>query len=293
MNTADLAVVQVVRGSSRRGRSFPPLALLGALLVGAWVLVAVLAPLIAPYDPITLSAHLLKPPSAEHWFGTDELGRDVLSRVIWGSRISLPVAALLVAAILLIGGTLGGIAGYFGGWVDFAIMRVADLVFAFPTILLAMSVTAALGPGLKNAALAVVLVAWPSYARLVRGLVASQREADYVSATRLLGASASRALAVDVLPNMAGPVIVLVALDIGRAVLILSVLSFLGLAAQPPTPDWGSMVASGAGNFDSWWLGFFPGLAILSVVLGSSFLGDQLRDALDPKSSWSHPGQAR
>lgn len=268
-----------------------PLALVGILLVGGWLLVAALAPFIAPYDPLALSSQLLGPPSAHHWFGTDEIGRDVLSRVLWGSRVSLPVAALLVAGILVIGGLLGAVAGYFGGRIDFAIMRLADLVFAFPTILLAMSVTAALGPGLKDAAIAVVLVAWPPYTRLVRGLVTSTRGADYVSATRLFGASASRALVIDVLPNMAGPVVVLVALDIGKAVLLLSALSFLGLAAQPPAPDWGSMVADSIEHFDSWWLGLFPGFAIFSAVLGSSFLGDQLRDAIDPKSSWSGAGK--
>jgi peptide/nickel transport system permease protein len=188
---------------------------------------------------------------------------------------------------VVIGGVLGGIAGYFGGWVDEVIMRATDLVFAFPTIILAMAVTAALGPSLRNAVLAVVVVFWPSYARVVRGLVMSLGQSDYVSATRLLGASSRRALVVDVLPNIAGPVMVLATLDLGNAILLLAGLSFLGLGAQPPTPEWGSMVNTGTQYFQRWWMGTFPGLAILSAVLAFNFLGDSLRDALDPTSSWA------
>jgi peptide/nickel transport system permease protein len=267
-----------------------PIAVTGVALVGGWILIAVLAPLIAPFDPIAPSAQLFITPSAHHVFGTDELGRDILSRVLWGSRVSLPLAVLLVTGSVLIGGTLGALAGYFGGVVDAAIMRLADLVFAFPVILLAMAVTASLGPGLRNAVIAVMAVAWPSYARVVRGLVTSLGSADYVSATRLFGASTPRALVKDVLPNIAGPVIVLATVDIGRAVLLLSALSFLGLGAQPPMAEWGSMVATGIQYFDRWWLAMFPGLAIFSVVLGFSFLGDSLRDGLDPKSSWAGAG---
>jgi peptide/nickel transport system permease protein len=172
-------------------------------------------------------------------------------------------------------------------------MRATDLVFAFPTIILAMAVTAALGPSLRNAVLAVLVVFWPSYARVVRGLVMSLGQADYVSATRLLGASSRRALVVDVLPNVAGPVMVLATLDLGNAVLLLAGLSFLGLGAQPPTPEWGSMVNTGTQYFERWWMGTFPGFAILSVVLAFNFLGDSLRDALDPRSSWAVQGRNR
>jgi ABC-type dipeptide/oligopeptide/nickel transport system permease subunit len=267
-----------------------PLAVAGVILVGAWGLVAVFAQLISPSDPLAVSGSVFAPLSPHHLLGTDELGRDVLSRVLWGARLSLPLAVVMVVGIVVIGGTLGAIAGYMGGVIDGAIMRLADLVFAFPVILLAMAVTAALGPGLKNAVIAVILVAWPSYARLVRGLVRSLGAADYVSAARLLGASTRQTLLTDIVPNIAGPVIVLATLDVGRMVLLLSALSFLGLGAQPPTPEWGSMVADGTQYFDRWWLGMFPGLAIFSIVLGFSFLGDSLRDALDPKTSWSIAG---
>ena len=264
-----------------------PLAITGMVLAGAWILIAIFAPLIAPYDPLAQSSQLFLAPDPAHLFGTDELGRDIFSRVLWGSRLSLPLAFFLVAMAVAIGGSLGALAGYFGGWVDEVVMRATDLVFAFPTIILAMAVTAALGPSLRNAVLAVLVVFWPSYARVVRGLVQSLGQADYVSATRLLGTSSLRALVVDVLPNVAGPVLVLATLDLGNAVLLLAGLSFLGLGAQPPTPEWGSMVNTGAQYFERWWLGTFPGLAILSVVLAFNFLGDSLRDALDPRSSWA------
>ena len=267
-----------------------PLAVVGILFAGAWLLVAALAPVFAPYDPLDQAARLYQPPSAEHLFGTDDLGRDVFSRVLWGARVSIPLAVLLVALAFLIGGTLGALAGYFGGWVDELVMRAADLVFAVPTILLAMAVVAALGPGLVHAVMAVVVVSWPGHARVVRSLVRTIMQSDYVAVARLLGASAARALAVEVLPNAAGPVVVLAALDIGNAILLLSGLSFLGLGARPPAAEWGSMVSTGAQHFESWWIGVFPGLAIVSVVLAFNFLGDSLRDALDPQSV---TGQAR
>ncbi len=270
-----------------------PLAITGMVLGGAWILVAIFVPLVAPDDPLAQTAQLFSAPSAAHLFGTDELGRDVFSRVLWGSRLSLPLAFFLVAMAVAIGSLLGGIAGYFRGWVDEVIMRATDLVFAFPTIILAMAVTAALGPSLRNAVLAIVVVFWPSYARVVRGLVMSLGESDYVSASRLLGASARRALLVDVLPNVAGPVLVLATLDLGNAVLLLAGLSFLGLGSQPPTAEWGSMVNTGTQFFQRWWMGTFPGFAILSVVLAFNFLGDSLRDALDPRSSWAVKEQTR
>jgi ABC-type dipeptide/oligopeptide/nickel transport system permease subunit len=267
-----------------------PLALVGLILAAMWVVVAVLAPVIAPADPVAQNAMPLQGPSEAHPFGTDELGRDVLSRVVWGARLSIPLALLLVGLAVLVGGTLGAAAGYFGGVVDGIVMRAADLVFAFPAIILAMVVTAVLGPSVRNAVLALVVVSWPAYARVVRGLVMSIGRTEYVTATRLLGASARRALMRDVLPNVAGPVLVLSTLDLGNAVLLLSGLSFLGLGAQPPQPEWGAGVAEGIQYFQFWWIGTFPGLAIFSVVLAFNFLGDSLRDVLDPQSSWRAGG---
>ena len=262
-----------------------PLALMGLAVIGAWAVIAIFAPLIVPYNPLAQQFNILADPSAAHWFGTDELGRDVFSRVLYGARITLPLAVLLIIAAMIIGAVIGGVAGYFGGWVDNVLMRLADLVFAFPGIILALAIAAALGPQLRNAVIAVVFVSWPSYARLVRSLVLSARSAQYVVASRLLGSSGLRILFIDIRPNAAGPVLVLAALDIGNAVLLLSGLSFLGLGAQPPTPEWGAMVAEGAQNFNDWWVGLFPGLAILTVVLAFNFIGDALRDLLDPRTA--------
>lgn len=262
-----------------------PLALMGLAVIGAWVVIAIFAPLIAPYNPLAQQFNILAAPSAVHWFGTDELGRDVFSRVLYGARITLPLAVILVVSAMIIGAVIGGVAGYFGGWVDNVLMRLADLVFAFPGIILALAIVAALGPQLRNAVIAVVVVSWPSYARLVRSLVLSARSAQYVVASRLLGSSGLRILFTDIRPNAAGPVLVLGALDIGNAVLLLSGLSFLGLGAQPPTAEWGAMVAEGAQNFNDWWVGLYPGLAILTVVLAFNFIGDALRDLLDPRTA--------
>jgi peptide/nickel transport system permease protein len=263
-----------------------PLAVAGAALGIAWFLIAIFAPLVAPHDPLAQNFVPSEGPSSAHLFGTDELGRDVFSRVLFGARISLPVALLLVGLAALIGGVLGAIAGYVRGIADGVVMRAADLVFAFPPIILAMVVTAVLGKGLRNAALAIVVVAWPSYARVVRGLVLSVGDSEYVQSARLLGASARRALFRDVLPNIAGPVLVLMTLDLANAILLLSGLSFLGLGAQPPHPEWGSMVATGTQYFQYWWMGTFPGLAIFTAVLAFNFLGDSLRDVFDPQTAW-------
>ena len=262
-----------------------PLAAIGVVVVGAWVVIAVFAPLIGPDNPLAQNYSILAAPSSAHWFGTDELGRDVLSRVLSGARITLPLSVLLVVLAMAIGAVIGALAGFFGGWVDNALMRLADLFFAFPGIILAMAVAAALGPQLRNAVIAVVAVSWPSYARLVRSLVLAARNAPYVIASRMLGASGWRVMFTEIRPNISGPVLVLGALDIGNAVLLLSGLSFLGLGAQPPTAEWGAMVAEGTQNFNDWWVGLFPGLAILTVVLAFNFIGDALRDALDPRTA--------
>lgn len=262
-----------------------PLAVIGILIGLAWIAVAIFAPLIAPHDPLAQLFPPFEHPSAAHLFGTDELGRDVLSRVLYGARLSLPLALLLVSLSATGGTLLGMVAGYFGGWVDSAIMRLTDLVFAFPAIILAMVVTASLGPSIRNAVLALVFVSWPTYARVVRGLVISISDAEYVQAHRLLGASARTALVRDVLPNVVGPVLVLATLDLGNAILLLAGLSFLGLGAQPPAPEWGQMVSSGTQYFQNWWLSTFPGLAIFTAVLAFNFLGDSLRDVFDPRTA--------
>jgi peptide/nickel transport system permease protein len=262
-----------------------PLAIAGAVIAVVWIVVAIFAPLIAPHDPLAQAFPPAQSPSLHHLFGTDELGRDVFSRVIYGSRVSIPIALLLVGLAMAIGSVIGAAAGYFRGITDGVLMRGADLVFAFPPIILAMVVAAVLGRGLANAALAIVVVAWPSYARVVRGLVLSVGESEYVQSSRLLGASSRRTLVRDVLPNVAGPVFVLATLDLATAILLLSGLSFLGLGAQPPKAEWGSMVAEGTQYFQWWWIGTFPGLAIFTVVLAFNFLGDSLRDVLDPRTA--------
>jgi peptide/nickel transport system permease protein len=262
-----------------------PLAIAGVVIAFVWLVIAIFAPLIAPDDPLAQSFPASMGPSLHHLFGTDELGRDVFSRVVYGTRVSIPIAVALVALAATIGGTVGAVAGYFRGVTDGILMRAADLVFAFPPIILAMVVAAVLGRGLLNAALAIVVVAWPSYARIVRGLVLSVGDSEYVQSARLLGASSARTLVRDVLPNVIGPVFVIATLDLANAILLLSGLSFLGLGAQPPKAEWGSMVAEGTQYFQWWWIGTFPGLAIFTVVLAFNFLGDSLRDVFDPRTA--------
>jgi peptide/nickel transport system permease protein len=262
-----------------------PLTLIGAAIAVAWLVIAVFAPFFAPHDPLAQDFVPLAHPSHAHLFGTDELGRDVLSRVLYGARLSLPLAMLLVSLSLAVGLVLGLAAGYFGGVVDGVVMRLTDLVFAFPAIILAMVVTASLGPSIRNAVLALVFVSWPTYARVVRGLVLATADSEYVQASRLLGTSARAALFREVLPNVSRPALVLATLDLGNAILLLSGLSFLGLGAQPPAPEWGQMVSQGTENFQYWWLSTFPGLAIFTAVLAFNFVGDSLRDVFDPRTS--------
>ncbi|MFE6996408.1 ABC transporter permease [Microbacterium sp. NPDC057659] len=259
-----------------------PLAVVGTVIAVGWILVAIFAPWIAPHDPLAQDLPRLAPPSAEAIMGTDANGRDVFSRLIVGAQTTLPLALMLVVFAMLIGTVVGAVAGYLGGWFDEVLMRITDMVMAFPTVILAMVIAASLGPSIMNAVIAGIIVAWPPYARITRSLVLSLRSQNYVVAGRLLGSSPIRSLLRDVLPNFAGPVLVLAALDIGTAILLLSGLSFLGLGAQPPTPEWGTMISSAMQNTSAWWLGLFPGLAILSVVMAFNFIGDSLRDALDP-----------
>lgn len=271
----------------RRKRWIPnawrtPLAVVGTLIALAWIIVAILAPWIAPHDPLAQDLPRLAAPGAEAIMGTDVNGRDLFSRLLLGAQTTIPLALMLVVCAMCVGTIVGACAGYLGGWVDEVLMRITDMVMAFPTVILAMVIAASLGPSIMNAVIAGIIVAWPPYARITRSLVLGLRTQNYVIAGRLLGSSPIRSLLSDVLPNIAGPVLVLASLDIGTAILLLSGLSFLGLGAQPPTPEWGSMIAAAMQNTSAWWLGLFPGLAILSIVMAFNFIGDSLRDALDP-----------
>ncbi|MDO8185589.1 ABC transporter permease [Conexibacter sp. JD483] len=261
-----------------------PTMLIGLTIAAIWIVVAIFAPLLAPHDPLAQDFAITQAPSGAHPFGTDELGRDILSRVLVAARNSLPLAVLLVLCAGTLGTTLGVVAGYVGGWVDGLIMRLADLFSAFPAIVLAMVVTASLGPSTRNAVLALVTVTWPIYARVVRSLVLSIGQAEYVQAFRLHGASARRAMWKEVLPNVMGPIIVLATIYLADALLLLAGLSFLGLGTQPPTPEWGSMISVGTQYFQNWWMATFPGLAIFSAALAFNFIGDGLRDVFDPQS---------
>jgi peptide/nickel transport system permease protein len=262
-----------------------PTTVFGLVIVVLLTVCAIFAPWIAPHDPLRTTGDLYAHPSWKHLFGTDELGRDMFSRVVYGARTSFPIALIVVACSLAIGGALGAIAGYVGGFVDTAVMRLVELFFAFPRIILAMAVAAAFGPSVRNTIVALVIVSWPVFARVARGAVLSCVHEDFVSSALTLGRPPWRVLAVDVLPNVAGPVVVLATLDLGSAILLLASLSYLGLGIRPPSPEWGSTVADGSLDFMRWWVGTFAGLAIMLAVLGFNLLGDGLRDVLDPRTS--------
>jgi peptide/nickel transport system permease protein len=261
-----------------------PLVVVGAIVVLVWIVVAIAAPVVSPYGPLTQRViDRLKPPSLQHLFGTDALGRDILTRVLFGGRISLPVGFLVVVVALVVGGCIGAVAGYGPGWLDTVLMRLTEMVMAFPIIILAMTIAAALGPGLDHATVALVAVSWPRYARVTRGLVMSVKENEYVLASRAIGGSGGHVLLRAVLPNCLAPAVVMATLDLGNAILTFSGLSFLGLGSPPPAPEWGAMVAAGTQNFDQWWVSAFPGAAILTLVMAFNFIGDGVRDALDPR----------
>ncbi|RUR03615.1 ABC transporter permease [Labedella endophytica] len=269
-----------------------PLGIVGSVIALAWVIVAFTASWWVPFEPNAQVLPRLQEPGIDTLLGTDGTGRDIFSRLMTGATVTIPLALMLVVAAMVIGTVVGAVAGYFGRWVDETLMRLTDLVMAFPTVILAMVIAASLGPSLFNAVIAAIVVSWPQYARVTRSLVLGLRGQNYVIAGRLLGHSPLRSLTVDILPNIIGPVLVLATLDIGAAILLLSGLSFLGLGAQPPTAEWGSMISSAIQNFDAWWLGVFPGLAILTVVAAFNFLGDALRDVLDPTAEVSKENQA-
>lgn len=261
-----------------------PLAIASLVVVVLWAAAALAASRLAPYDPLAQDiASRLAPPSLAHLLGTDPLGRDVLSRILFGARLSIPVGIAAVVLALLLGTLVGGAAGAFGGTVDEVLMRVTDLMLAFPTVILAMIISAALGAGIRNAVIAIMVAWWPSYARFVRGLVLSVREREYVEAARALGASPLRVFLRHVLLNTVSPLVILGTLDVGRAILTFASLSFLGLGPPPQVPEWGTMIAAGRDYLDEWWIATFPGLAILTLVLALNAVGDSLRDALDPR----------
>jgi len=257
---------------------------LGSTIFVVWIIVALFAYSIIPYDPISQNLECrFEPPSSVHWFGTDNFGRDLLSRVIVGSRISILAGLLTVLLAAVVGTVFGGIAGYIGGIVDDIIMRFSEMVCAFPVIILAMTITAALGPSLFNTLFALSIVSWPSYARVMRSRTISIKKNEYIKAAKALGASNVRILFKEIAPNSIGAIVTLTTLDIGDKILIFSGLSFLGLGSPPPTPEWGAMVSEGMANFNFWWLTTFPGLAIFTLVVAANIVGDGVGDYLNPK----------
>lgn len=257
---------------------------LGVIICLAWIIAAIVAPAIAPYDPVVqdLTARL-QAPSAQHWFGTDNFGRDIFSRVIYGGRYSLLAGCLTVVIAGVIGTFYGAVAGYVGGQVDNVMMRFSEMILSFPSLILAMIINAVMGSNLFNTMFALVIVAWPTYARLMRSVVLSVKENEYVTASEALGASRLRILMTEIIPNSVSSVLIMATTDIGNQILMFSTLSFLGLGSAPPTPEWGMMVSDGVDYFNKFWVAGFPGLAIFTMAVGANFIGDGLRDLLDPK----------
>jgi peptide/nickel transport system permease protein len=257
----------------------------GALIVGLITVAAVTAPLIAPHDPTTVDGRaILASPSGQHWLGTDNLGRDIFSRLVFGARWSLGAAGIAAAAIVLVGITVGVISGYFGGIVDDVLMRLVDVLLAFPSLVLALAIVGTLGPSLQNVMIGMIAIWWVDYARVMRGLTLGVREREYVTAAQCAGASPPQIILRHVLPNVVPSVLVLATLELGGLILAISGLSFLGLGAQPPTPEWGTMLNDGRPFFQrAPQLMIYPGLAITLVVVGCNLLGDGLREVLDPR----------
>lgn len=264
------------------------LGMIGLAIVLLLVLVAVFADVIAPYDPLLggdLRTMRLLPPSMDHLMGTDDLARDIFSRVVHGARLTLMVVALVAIIATPIGLLVGTVSGYFGGWVDTVLMRVTDIFLAFPRLILALAFVAALGPGIENAIIAIAITSWPPYARLARAETLTIRNAEHIDAIRLQGASSGRIIWGHVVPLCLSSVIIRVTLDMAGIILTAAGLGFLGLGAQPPQPEWGAMIAGGRRFIiDYWWVATMPGIAIFTVSLGFNLLGDGLRDVLDPKA---------
>lgn len=267
-----------------------PSSMIGLVLVAAFMVLAVLGPAIVPYPEDALGAmnlaNRLKPPTGAHWFGTDEMGNDLYTRVVVATRTSLWVGLVIVGVATAIGVPLGVIAGYFGGRTRMVIMRVTDVFLSVPSLVLALAIVAALGPGILNGIVALSLVWWPGYVRLVESKALTVREESYVEAARSLGASHARVLALHILPNCLSPIIVKASMDMGLAILAAASLGFIGLGARPPAPEWGAMISVARTYMPAfWWYAFFPGLFIYLTVLGFNLFGDGLRDILDPKSN--------
>jgi peptide/nickel transport system permease protein len=260
-------------------------AVAGFVIVVAMFVISIAAPWLAPYQPNAIDLkNILVPPSASHWFGTDQLGRDVLSRMIWGAGISLKVGFVATGIAIIIGTILGSVAGYYGRWVDDIIMRFVDIMLCFPTFFLILAVIALLEPSIWNIMVVIGLTGWMGITRLVRADFISLRERDFVKAARAIGASDYRIIFIHMLPNAMASVLVAATLGIAGAILTESALSFLGIGVQPPTPSWGNILTAGKDNIDiAWWLSLYPGLAILITVLGYNLLGEGIRDALDPR----------
>ena len=264
------------------------LAVTGLVIVLALVAVALLAPWLAPHSPTVgdLAGSRLLPPSATHWLGSDDQGRDILSRLIHGARITLVVVVLVAVLAAPVGLVVGTVAGYAGGWVDALLMRITDIFLAFPRLILALAFVAALGPGIENAVIAIAITSWPPYARIARAETLTIRGSDYIAAVRLIGASPARIVLRHIVPLCLPSVIVRVTLDMAGIILTAAGLGFLGLGAQPPTPEWGAMISAGRQYvLDQWWVAAAPGAAIFVVSLAFNLLGDGLRDALDPKAA--------
>lgn len=275
---------QQPRWRSRLKPFLRPQIVVGAVIVASWLLVIVFVGVLAPHDPFASLGPRLQAPSAQYLLGTDALGRDVFSRVLYGARQSLPIALVTIVIATVVGSAVGAVAGFFGGFVDAVLMRLADITMAFPSILLAMAVTAALGPGLTHAFIAIVVVWWPIYARLIRGQILSIKEREHVTAATAIGMGPWKTLRKHVLPHALTPVIVNATTDLGTIVILLASLSFLGLGALPPSPEWGAMITDGSAHFYQWWIATGPGIAMVSVVLAINFLGDGLREVLDART---------
>ncbi len=257
---------------------------IGVIICAFWILMAILAPIIAPYDPTAQDMSIrLMAPSAKHIFGTDNFGRDIFSRVIYGGRYSLLAGCLTVIIAGFIGSLYGAIAGYVGGKVDNIMMRFSEMILSFPSLILAMIINAVMGSNLFNTMFALIIVAWPTYARLMRSMVLSVKEQEYIAAAEVLGASKWRILMKEIIPNSISSVLIMATTDLGNQILMFSTLSFLGLGSAPPTPEWGMMVSDGVDFFNKFWIAGFPGIAIFTMAMGANFIGDGLRDLLDPK----------